>query len=332
MKYNLDNYSQYVFDYLEGLLSTEEAAEFAIFLAANPHIEAEIESIKNFPTVAEDGHCKDFSYLQKSLDQVQIKASNYEEFCIAELENDLSSLESQNLKRFLDANPVAQSKFDLLKKTKINPNTLIQYPNKSSLYRKETGVRIPPYHKIAIAASISLFLASSIFYMQSNVRSKKAQIVESRLHTNHPVGWQLEDPKTSMEYSTVVFETNIPLAALDTSEYIDRETIKLSVIESKYSRISNDFIAHTPSLSLPEKPNKTIDSKNSIFADELQKGEVFMKKARNMKLNDVLQLSISGINSLTEANLSLELADQEQKFKFRSDNFQLKRHSQSNSN
>ncbi|MCG9881420.1 MAG: hypothetical protein MH472_12545, partial [Bacteroidia bacterium] len=72
MRINLENYEQYMIDYLESALSPETLVEFEKFLQLHNEIRQELELIKGVDnTVAIDSVVEpnlDFSYLKKSAD------------------------------------------------------------------------------------------------------------------------------------------------------------------------------------------------------------------------------------------------------------------------
>lgn len=175
MEINKTNYEAYILDYYEGNLSAEKVAELMLFLEQNPSIKEEFEEFESDITITPN---KGIQFTNKEnlkkpiLTQVgNITSENYEEYIIADLENELHEEERSRLKQFIKTNPEAGKDYSLYKHTFLQPDESIVFPSKKELKQlvplfgsKTTSKRI--YNSFAIAASIAILIG--LFFFNNN--------------------------------------------------------------------------------------------------------------------------------------------------------------------
>ncbi len=183
MKENIDinraNYETYVIDYLDGKLDTIEIKCFISFLESNPDIKEEIESINEVSLVADQRVFVEKNNLKKEPVTAvnSINEINYEEFFIANYENDLSESETKSLKQFLIKNPNLNQEFDIHSKLKLSPVEAIVYSDKNKLKQK---VNLKPVWYSVAAALILLFSSYWFLYnlQPSSVKERITNVIQ----------------------------------------------------------------------------------------------------------------------------------------------------------
>jgi hypothetical protein len=130
-KINKSNYEEYLIDHLDGTLSKEGEAELLLFLEAHPDIKAEFEGIDEMVLGELEAvfECRDC--LKKSvLDSSLVNEENFEHFCIAYAEGDLSEIESEHLMNYLHDFPSLQQEFSKYAKLKLQADPSVSYGDK----------------------------------------------------------------------------------------------------------------------------------------------------------------------------------------------------------
>ncbi len=99
---------------------------------------------------------------------MEINKNNYKDWLIRYLENDLNTDERADMELFIKENHEAASEWDLLQRTRLQPDLSIRFPNKSLLFRTEEPVvelkkpvvvfKLYRYAAFAAAAAVLAFV------------------------------------------------------------------------------------------------------------------------------------------------------------------------------
>ena len=134
MEINRNNYEVFLIDYLDGNLSPEMVAELLLFLENNHDLKEEFDGMEIVSVSDDETISFDFKdSLKKPIEEKLINKDNYEEFFIASLEGDLSKIEKRELVNFLINNSELSKEFKLFKQTFLEPETEVQFSEKSLL-------------------------------------------------------------------------------------------------------------------------------------------------------------------------------------------------------
>ncbi len=170
MHINRENYEAWLLDMIEGELSAEQEEEVRQFLAENPDLETGTDLLDmtlippeiSFP-LKED--------VKKGAGSNEINKGNYEQFCIARIEGDLSASAEKTLDDFLSDNPECARTARLYGMVILKPDNSIYFPDKHIL-RKRSPVTVNlqgffrrrvVYRSLSVAASVLLLLSASVF-------------------------------------------------------------------------------------------------------------------------------------------------------------------------
>jgi hypothetical protein len=158
MKIDRHNYEEFFLLYIDNELSVDQKKQVEAFLSANPEFEEDFVMLQQARLVADDSIVFDG---KESLmkDASEVNMSNYEEWLLLYVDNELTTEQKLLVEKFAAANPHVKEEWDLFLKTKLEPQEII-FADKSSLYRKEEKVRVIHMSWWRIAAAAILILAA----------------------------------------------------------------------------------------------------------------------------------------------------------------------------
>ena len=160
MKINMQNYEEYFVRLIDNELSVEETNEVNLFLQQHNELRAELEAYK--VSVLEPDVSLQFP--GKHLLEKGITISNYEEYFIRTVENDLSPAEVNEVNSFLAEHPELQQQMLAFKSAILVADTAIIFPDKESL-KKRDGRIVPMYARYILTAAVAASLLV-IFFMK----------------------------------------------------------------------------------------------------------------------------------------------------------------------
>lgn len=228
---HLHNYESYLIDKLDGTLDAETLQELDAFLMAHPHLQEEAEFLDSVVLTAPTNEQFDSKLSLKIPDTQQgIHAGNYEHFLIAQLENDLSAKQVDELSEFLKLHVPAQQTQSEYQRTKLPLEDLV-FEHKQSLYKqnKVIALRWIPY-----AAAAVLLLALFVTQLDTNTQTRVA------LNQEPPTSVTTEVKKDASETNTVVMIPNEPTALPERKQVAERgvnkmhRNIHMQVIDNKH--------------------------------------------------------------------------------------------------
>ncbi len=165
---NRNNYEAFFLDYHEGNLSDGLKKELFLFLDNYPDLKVEFEG---FEMIAVSGTAKMF-FDKERLKKNTITLHNYKSYFVAYIENDLSLLKKNEVDLFIQKNPLLKPEFELFNRVKIVPDVSVVFRNKKQLNRGgKIIVFTPPIYRIAIAASIALFIITYFLLRNTNEKN-----------------------------------------------------------------------------------------------------------------------------------------------------------------
>jgi len=137
MNINRDNYEEYFLLYADNELSDQEKNAVEAFVKQYPDLEEELVIIKlsiSKPDV--DCILEDKSFLFKKPNEF-INHSNYEEIFVLYNDNELNVAEREETESFLLKTPSLKNEFELLQRTKVQPDNTIVFDDKPPQNQKQ---------------------------------------------------------------------------------------------------------------------------------------------------------------------------------------------------
>lgn len=179
MNINRHNYETFFLLYIDQELTGEERAMVEAFVTAHPDLKEELLLLEQ-TRLKPDGQLEP-AFLQSLLRVEEELSADELEWALLEVDQELTGSETEKLERSLQNNPALQRELELLKKTKLQPDASVVFPDKSLLYRKEQqpGIVISLSsltRRFAAAAAVILLLGTGmwLFFRQDPAQSPVA--------------------------------------------------------------------------------------------------------------------------------------------------------------
>ena len=210
MNINLNNYEEYFLLYADNELSDKERHEVENFVKQFPGFEEEFNMVKltiNFPD--ESVSLADKSFLIKNETSTFINENNYEEAFILYHDNELTDEQKSETEKFVNLHPELKLEFQLIGQAKLTPETLVVFPGKKWLYRKEKVGRVIPiifWKSVAAAVLIGfgLWFSTSYFNLQKGERALSVHENNTKLPK---MGKQIIVPQTATDKENTVLSS-----------------------------------------------------------------------------------------------------------------------------
>ena len=169
MNINRYNYEEFFLLYVDNELTKEERADVETFVQENPDLEEELLMLKQ-SSLKPDTNIKfpGKSSLMKAEAAGLVNDTNYEEFFLLYVDNELETVVRREVEQFANSKPQYQQELNILMQTRMEPEVAVVFPDKSLLYKEEDErkpVLIMWWRVAAIAAM--LLLALGIFWMNN---------------------------------------------------------------------------------------------------------------------------------------------------------------------
>lgn len=160
MNITKENYEAYFLDYHEGNLTESQKAELMDFLVQNPELKKELEA---FEVILLDDTAsvtmKDKDFLKKPV-AVGNSTLISDDQMIGWYEGDLDETEKEGILKAVAENVELRKDFSLYGMVRLDADTSIVFPGKSSLKKYVLGSRTVLFRQMAAAAAILAFLIS----------------------------------------------------------------------------------------------------------------------------------------------------------------------------
>jgi hypothetical protein len=162
------NYEEYFILYLDNELSSEQRRSVEEFAQLHPDLQEELELLLQTKFTPDEQVI--FSQKEELLFSGTpsfITISNYEEWLVAYIDNELTPEQRTAVETFAGQHITVQKELELLQQTKLQPETIL-FPDKESLYRKEEKVRPLVWWRIAAAAVLFIGIGTTAVVILNN--------------------------------------------------------------------------------------------------------------------------------------------------------------------
>ena len=154
------DYELWFTDWLDGKLSQEQAETFLAFLKQNPDLAGELNDLELVslepPEITFSG--KDF--LRRSPES--LSDEQFDNLCIASLENDLTTMEQEELHQIVSHDENRRKNYELIKKLKLKPATVV-FRGKHTVKKLTAVRRIFRYSLAGLSMAATLALLVSLY-------------------------------------------------------------------------------------------------------------------------------------------------------------------------
>ena len=144
MNINRHNYEEFFLMYADNELSAGDRAAVEAFVMDHPDLKTELEMLLQTILPADDLKVfSDKESLYRTTDTSLVNLTNYESFFVRYADDELTNDEKAATEQFVYHHPECEADFETIQRAKLVPDTTIQFPDKSLLYRSESGKRKP---------------------------------------------------------------------------------------------------------------------------------------------------------------------------------------------
>ena len=139
MRPDRSNYEIWFTDWLDGNLNEEQVEEFRMFLKENPDLREELNGLAIVSLEPHDLIFNGKKNLKKSPES--LSASQFENLCIANLENDLTPSQKAELNEIIDHDENKRKEFERIQTLKLRP-VAGDFKRKQSVKKLTSGQKI----------------------------------------------------------------------------------------------------------------------------------------------------------------------------------------------
>ena len=126
-----------------------------------------------------------------------INITNYEEQLLDYIDDELNNDQSKAIEKAAAKYPSVQKELGLLQKTKLQPETEVVFPDRSTLYRREERVRVisMTWFRVAVAAAIILIAGfATLRLINTNTGGDKNEVVQKSSPNHQPSNQKADEP------------------------------------------------------------------------------------------------------------------------------------------
>lgn len=269
---NRHNYEECLLLYVDGELTPEEKAAVDTFLLLHPDLQAELDGLMQTKLEPEETTFGDATLLLAH----NMKFNVPDESLLLYLDGELSAGEKKKVEDRLQHDEAFRLQYQLLGKTKLDPQEVISCPNKKELYRNtEKRIDVPAW--LLMAAAVLLIASMGVFYVNDRSEPQpKVTVAQRTKPTGQPVqtNRQMPQPSEQQEKKVAFIETpSVPEpASEDKIAVVKNEpakpAIKPQVIRDKKENGSSNFIAVA---SPPVTPPQQKVTEHAVLAESRKK-------------------------------------------------------------
>ena len=260
---NINNYEEFVLDYLEQNLDAATHKKFEQFLEQNPEIREEISDLLSY--TVEPGNTD--SIMKLDLKKSEISDISYFEYlCIADVEKTITIGEKKELEQIFAQNPELLLEYEQFNKTIIKKYEKITYPNKAKLkHLKIVNIRTIGVTISALAAMLIIFFGIKSFTFNEN---NQANICSNSIDIDF-----FRNIISTIEDSTIIEETSHNYSynqVIAEQEIVDTNTLNNHVDYYDSNIVVADFELPTNNtVLLTNLENPNIELPNNTQANNM---------------------------------------------------------------
>jgi hypothetical protein len=330
MNIDRQNYEAYFLDYIEGNLNAAEIARLMDFLVSNPDLKAELENYEPVTLAPETNIYTEKDTLKKNREtKHSVYESNFDEYCIARIENDLDKKTVNLFEFYLQQHPEKLREYNLYCKTILKADKRIVYNEKRKLkHFKIVHQRIAFYRILAVAATITLmfliFRFNSGYHQVENkqvfntvknrsdiVKTKTTSKIKEIQKTNQQIKKDITHYPDKIANNIAVPEQDQVQKQKVTLQL--KKNIELSQLQNAALKVSPVISEYNNSGVREYKTNKNTGKTEYLTLNKLAEKEIKkVLKDENLPIEKEINLwtlaksGIIGINKLIGSNIVLD--------------------------
>jgi len=163
-----DNYQEFFLLYVDNELSAADRSIVEDWVSANPDLQEEWESLLSCRILPEEDLVfqDKQSLLRTTALTGDIKESNYQDYFLSYIDNQLTDKDRHMVEAFVGLFPPKRIELEQLRQTVSIPDTTIVFPDKDSLYKNENHRRVIVFYRLMAGAAAALLVAVALLLLQ----------------------------------------------------------------------------------------------------------------------------------------------------------------------
>ena len=274
---NRHNYEEYFILYMDNELSTGERCQVEAFVQQHPDLKEELDLLLQYKLVPDANIIfAGKEELMKDNGNTPISLSNYDEWMVLYMDNELSAKQKKSVEQFITANLSLKEEFSLLQKTKLQPEKLI-FADKTSLYRRVEKARPLPFRRWRVAAAavfllgIGITTALVVNKKSSGIEIAKGTILEKKTIIESPAITPKE-ANSQVNESIVADNTNV------LSPVVNQTSKSTTTSKERNNVAKNQLPVYSPLQQIKEEPlvvitKPTNDLPQPLFNPNINKND-----------------------------------------------------------
>lgn len=247
MKIDRHNYEEQFLLYVDNELTVEQKMQVEAFVSANPDLEEEFIMLQQSRLVADDSIVfEGKESLMK--EETAINMSNYEEWLVLYVDNELTGEQKLLVEKFAEANPQVKEELNLFGQTRLEPQEIV-FDDKASLYRREEKVRVVSmsWWRVAVAAALVIAAGLGTYSVITN-KSGTNETVNLTPSSNNIKSDQPEQKiinpgtETKLQTPEINLQENKTFAVKENQNKVDKKSLSQpkNKLESNQALAKND--------------------------------------------------------------------------------------------
>jgi hypothetical protein len=178
MKIDRHNYEEYFLLYIDNELTVEQMRQVELFVMNHPDLEEEFVMLQQSRLIPDDNIVFNEKHLlMKEESDSFINMSNYEEWLVSYVDDELNDEQRIIVHKFAARHPHVQQELALFQQSKLQPEKIF-FADKQVLYKKESAKIVSvQWWRIAVAAMLILAAGMGLF----SVLNKKSSTVNAAI-------------------------------------------------------------------------------------------------------------------------------------------------------
>ncbi|HKP31753.1 MAG TPA: hypothetical protein VJT83_03475 [Chitinophagaceae bacterium] len=174
MNINRYNYEEFFLLYVDNELDSASRKAVELFIQENPDLEEELVMIQQSTLKADHSLIVDKTSLFRKEEKGQVNQTNYEEFFVLYVDEELNPAQRRMVEDFVSKNPSMQAELELLMQTRVAADLSVSFPDKSLLFREERSEKPVIFLTFSLRVAIAaiLLLAVGIFWLVNQEAGK----------------------------------------------------------------------------------------------------------------------------------------------------------------
>lgn len=136
MEITRENYELFFIDYLDGKLSDQEIEMVEKFLLLNPDLRNELEGLENITLKPESDIYPDKALARQIDLSLPVDEENFEDFCVAYWENDLSISQMKEFRDYINKHPENANNLNEFQNLFLSAEKKIVFPGKRDIMKR----------------------------------------------------------------------------------------------------------------------------------------------------------------------------------------------------